>query len=197
MLRAGERTRLLASRGCKQRPTVARPHFVSALAGAAVAAPLLQVAPAAAKEQLIPVASLTIIQRKQILAELEVGAAALPPLPPPPAVAATGDAAPPIAAGACSSRCPAVSFLSSPQPCADELSKVLWAPLAPLVFPARRQASAPCHDLSLLQKRADDELSKVLTAADAPAAMRLLLADAGSYDAATKTGGCDGSIVLP
>lgn len=37
----------------------------------------------------------------------------------------------------------------------------------------------------------------MLTAADAPACMRLLLNDAGTYDRATGTGGCDGSIVLP
>jgi L-ascorbate peroxidase len=36
----------------------------------------------------------------------------------------------------------------------------------------------------------------VLTPADIAGCMRLLLADAGTYDAATKTGGADGSIVL-
>ncbi len=36
----------------------------------------------------------------------------------------------------------------------------------------------------------------MLTAADAPAAMKLLLHDAGTYDKATGTGGCDGSIVI-
>ncbi|PSC75757.1 Thylakoid lumenal 29 kDa chloroplastic [Micractinium conductrix] len=115
--RLAQRLQLVCSAAREHAAAAADRRAVLLGLGAAVAAPLLQVAPAAAKEQLIPVASLTIIQRKQILAELE--------------------------------------------------------------------------------KRADDELSKVLTAADAPAAMRLLLADAGSYDAATKTGGCDGSIVLP
>lgn len=36
----------------------------------------------------------------------------------------------------------------------------------------------------------------MLTAADAPQAMKLLLNDAGTYDRASGTGGCDGSIVL-
>ena len=47
------------------------------------------------------------------------------------------------------------------------------------------------------QARAEAALAKELTAADTPLALRLLLNDAGTYDAATKTGGCDGSIVLP
>ncbi|KAI7845676.1 hypothetical protein COHA_000790 [Chlorella ohadii] len=47
-----------------------------------------------------------------------------------------------------------------------------------------------------LQKRSGEEFKKVLTAADAPAAMKLLLHDAGTYDKATGTGGCDGSIVI-
>ena len=51
--------------------------------------------------------------------------------------------------------------------------------------------------LLLLQTRAEAELKKVLTDADAPACLRLLLNDAGTFDLATKTGGCDGSIVLP
>lgn len=48
-----------------------------------------------------------------------------------------------------------------------------------------------------MQTRSQAELRKVLTAADAPACMRLLLHDAGTYDIATKTGGTDGSVVLP
>lgn len=39
-------------------------------------------------------------------------------------------------------------------------------------------------------------MSKVLTSADAPAALRLLLHDAATYDAAARTGGVNGSIVL-
>lgn len=50
--------------------------------------------------------------------------------------------------------------------------------------------------LLALQKRSGEEFKKVLTAADAPAAMKLLLHDAGTYDKATGTGGCDGSIVI-
>ncbi len=38
--------------------------------------------------------------------------------------------------------------------------------------------------------------TQFLTAADAPAAVRLALHDAGTYDIATKTGGFDGSIAL-
>lgn len=36
----------------------------------------------------------------------------------------------------------------------------------------------------------------MLSAEDAPAAVRLVFNDAGTYDEATKTGGMDGSIVL-
>jgi hypothetical protein len=54
-----------------------------------------------------------------------------------------------------------------------------------------------CPPVLLLQTRAEAELKKVLTDADAPACLRLLLNDAGTFDLATKTGGCDGSIVLP
>ncbi|KAG2487468.1 hypothetical protein HYH03_013890 [Edaphochlamys debaryana] len=44
--------------------------------------------------------------------------------------------------------------------------------------------------------RAEKVLKAVLTGADAPACMRLVVNDALTYDAATKTGGLDGSIVL-
>ena len=37
---------------------------------------------------------------------------------------------------------------------------------------------------------------KVLTAADAPLAMRLVFNDAGTFDYTAETGGLDGSIVL-
>ncbi len=40
-------------------------------------------------------------------------------------------------------------------------------------------------------------VQEVLGADDAPACLRLVLNDAATYDAATKTGGLDGSIVLP
>lgn len=47
-------------------------------------------------------------------------------------------------------------------------------------------------------KRATAELGKVLTAADAPAAVRLLLNDVSTFDAADpSSGGVDGSIILP
>lgn len=45
-------------------------------------------------------------------------------------------------------------------------------------------------------KRAQDALREVLTGADAAACVRLALHDAGTYDAVTKTGGLDGSIIL-
>jgi L-ascorbate peroxidase len=86
------------------------------LAGAAIAAPLVGAAPAEAKIQMLPVSSLTIGQRTDIIKEV--------------------------------------------------------------------------------QSRSAEEFKKVLTAADAPAAMKLLLHDAGTYDRATGTGGCDGSIVI-
>ena len=44
--------------------------------------------------------------------------------------------------------------------------------------------------------RADAALGAALTSADAPAAVRLLLADAAGFDPATKTGGVDGSAAL-
>lgn len=48
----------------------------------------------------------------------------------------------------------------------------------------------------MLQKRAEDELKKEVTAEDAQIAMRLLLHDAATYDVVTKTGGVNGSIVI-
>jgi L-ascorbate peroxidase len=47
-----------------------------------------------------------------------------------------------------------------------------------------------------VQKRSEQELRKVLTPEDSANCIRLLLADAGTYDAATRTGGVDGSIIL-
>jgi len=49
--------------------------------------------------------------------------------------------------------------------------------------------------MSVLQMRAENEMKKVLMAAEAPTAMRLLLHDAATYDVATKSGGVNGSIV--
>jgi L-ascorbate peroxidase len=46
------------------------------------------------------------------------------------------------------------------------------------------------------QSRAEAEIKKVVTGADAPLAMRLLFNDACTYDAVAKTGGVNGSIVL-
>jgi L-ascorbate peroxidase len=65
------------------------------------------------------------------------------------------------------------------------------------ILPASSLSSLQKRDvLNELIKRAEGELKKVLTPADIAGCMRLLLADAGTYDAATKTGGADGSIVL-
>ena len=49
----------------------------------------------------------------------------------------------------------------------------------------------PCE-----QARVESEVRKVLTADDAPAALRLVLHDAATYDADSGTGGINGSIVL-
>lgn len=49
---------------------------------------------------------------------------------------------------------------------------------------------------NMLQARANKYLSEVISKDDAPAAVRLALHDAGTYDIATKTGGFDGSVVL-
>lgn len=46
------------------------------------------------------------------------------------------------------------------------------------------------------QARAEQELKKVLTADDAPAALRLVLNDAATYDVDSGAGGLNGSIVL-
>ena len=46
------------------------------------------------------------------------------------------------------------------------------------------------------QARAEQELRNVRTADDAPAALRLVLHDAATYDADSGTGGVNGSIVL-
>jgi L-ascorbate peroxidase len=46
------------------------------------------------------------------------------------------------------------------------------------------------------QKRAEAEIKKVVTGADAPLAMRLLFNDASTYDAVARTGGVNGSVVL-
>lgn len=45
-------------------------------------------------------------------------------------------------------------------------------------------------------KRAEAEIKKVVTGADAPLAMRLLFNDASTYDAVARTGGVNGSVVL-
>ncbi len=42
--------------------------------------------------------------------------------------------------------------------------------------------------------RAESELKKVLTAEDAPLALRVVLHDAATYDLASGTGGLNGSI---
>lgn len=79
---------------------------------------------------------------------------------------------------------------------------------AGVVVPAIPPAAAgelPAESLSVankralkadMQARAERELAKVLTGADAPQCMGLVFNDAGTYDIATGTGGMDGSIVL-
>lgn len=48
----------------------------------------------------------------------------------------------------------------------------------------------------VIQVRAEGELKKVLDAEDAPAALRLVIHDAATYDIRSGTGGLNGSIVL-
>ncbi|GLC42901.1 hypothetical protein PLESTB_001812400 [Pleodorina starrii] len=86
---------------------------------------------------------------------------------------------------------------------------VLAAPLLvpqPAAAGPLPQTLVPVDQLGLIQKqaqlkdfrlRAEAAIKEVVGAADAPACMRLVLNDAATYDAATKTGGLDGSIVLP
>ncbi|GIL48968.1 hypothetical protein Vafri_5468 [Volvox africanus] len=89
---------------------------------------------------------------------------------------------------------------------------VLAAGAAPLLLPQPATAGplpqtlVPVEQLGLIQKqaqlkefrlRAEAAIKEVIGAADASTCMRLVLNDAATYDAATKTGGLDGSIVLP
>lgn len=78
--------------------------------------------------------------------------------------------------------------------------------LLPGVALASEARSLPVDQLGSFQKadqrkeiktRAELALSAGLTEADAPAAVRLLLNDAATYDAVSGTGGVDGSIVTP
>ena len=65
--------------------------------------------------------------------------------------------------------------------------------------PARsyhRLSAAPELVIGWQQARAEQELKKVLTADDAPAALRLVLHDAATYDVDSGVGGLNGSIVL-
>lgn len=143
-------------------------------AGAVVAAPLAAVGPAAAGERILPVSSLGVLQKRDIVKEVEVRQQAPRALP-----------------AACRRSCASVWPLH--QHC-----RALQAapPAPPCLFKSAAPAAAIPSFVSL-QKRACEELKKVLTAADAPAAMTLLLHDAGTYDRATGTGGCNGSVVLP
>lgn len=71
------------------------------------------------------------------------------------------------------------------------------AKLVERTIPAKNLSTSQKKDLIAdLQRRATKEIMNVLTVDDAPAAMRLLLHDAASYDAVSKTGGVNGSIVL-
>jgi L-ascorbate peroxidase len=77
---------------------------------------------------------------------------------------------------------------------------VLAAPLAPLGVNAATVkkdslgAFQRADQRSAFQKRVVEELRKVLTKDDAPAAARAVLNDAGTYDVATGTGGFNGSL---
>lgn len=46
-----------------------------------------------------------------------------------------------------------------------------------------------------MQQRSEKEIKKVVTAGDAPIALRVVLHDAATYDVATGKGGLNGSIV--
>ncbi|KAL6762520.1 heme peroxidase [Haematococcus lacustris] len=65
------------------------------------------------------------------------------------------------------------------------------------LLPVENLSSFQRQDQRLeMQLRAQSALQEVLTASDAPAAVRLALHEAATYDIATKTGGFDGSIAL-
>lgn len=71
------------------------------------------------------------------------------------------------------------------------------AKLIEKVIPAKSLSSFQRRDLlNDFESRAVAELKKVVTSADAPTAMRLLLHDAATYDAVSRTGGVNGSVVL-
>lgn len=71
------------------------------------------------------------------------------------------------------------------------------AKLIDKVIPGKNLSTFQRADLiAEFTKRYETELKKVLSISDAPAALRLLLHDAATYDAVTKTGGVNGSIVL-
>lgn len=55
----------------------------------------------------------------------------------------------------------------------------------------------PNHPTPTRPPAALQPVQEVVGAEDAPSCMRLVLNDAATYDAATKTGGFDGSIVTP
>eukprot|EP00884_Botryococcus_braunii_P015033 jgi/Botrbrau1/23530/Bobra.0141s0002.1 len=82
---------------------------------------------------------------------------------------------------------------------------------SPLILPGTALAdsfetkSIPVDNLSSFQRNAEknafqarvsNSIKGVLTPADAPDALRLLLHDAATYDAATETGGVNGSIIF-
>lgn len=71
------------------------------------------------------------------------------------------------------------------------------AKLVNKIIPAKSLSAFQRRDLIKdTQKRAEAEIAKVVTGADAPAALRLLFHDAATYNAVTKTGGVNGSVVL-
>ena len=87
-----------------------------------------------------------------------------------------------------------VSPLASVQQAAAETA----VPTIQKVIPVRALTAFQKADIiTELQRRAVAELNNVLTAADAPDAVRLLLHDAATFDKAAGIGGVDGSVVLP
>lgn len=87
-----------------------------------------------------------------------------------------------------------VSPLASVQQAAAETA----VPTIQKVIPVRALTAFQKADIiTELQRRAVAELNSVLTAADAPDAVRLLLHDAATFDKAAGIGGVDGSVVLP
>ena len=89
-----------------------------------------------------------------------------------------------------------VKYLSAIQKNAQKKAFKVSGHMLPFHEHERVLAAFPKVLMGWQQARAEQELKKVLTADDAPAALRLVLHDAATYNTDSGTGGLNGSIVL-